>query len=300
MIKSQLTLKQLEAFVFVADFGTFRKAATALGTTQPNISVRIAALEETLGTILMHRDAGTIRLTEKGIELLAASRSVLRAAETVLKVAERTEMIQERLRLGVTELVASTWLHDFLRALKQAYPAVRVELTVNLSQELLQDLDAYQLDLAILNDVPASVPSEKITLGDYRYGWIATPDMVQELGARPKPLAMFTYPVMTHGRKTKASHALAEFAKREKLPTTQIVHSSSLTACLHMALDGMGIALLPQQLYKDRLASGELSEVDIGWLPDPLAFFAIYDKERAPIFVRDGAEIAARIAARTK
>ena len=45
MIKSRITLKQLEAFVFVVDLGSFRQAAVALGTTQPNISARIAALE---------------------------------------------------------------------------------------------------------------------------------------------------------------------------------------------------------------------------------------------------------------
>ena len=65
MIRNQITLKQIEALVYVADLGTFRKAAAALGTTQPNISVRIAAMEDTLNIVLMHRDAGAVRLTEK-------------------------------------------------------------------------------------------------------------------------------------------------------------------------------------------------------------------------------------------
>lgn len=63
MIKSQLTLKQLEAFAFVVDSGTFRAAASALGTTQPNISARITALETALDVILLIRDAGSLRLT---------------------------------------------------------------------------------------------------------------------------------------------------------------------------------------------------------------------------------------------
>ena len=52
-----LTLKQLQAFVRVADLGSFRKAAERLNTTQPNISSRIAALEDTLDTKLLYRDA---------------------------------------------------------------------------------------------------------------------------------------------------------------------------------------------------------------------------------------------------
>ena len=77
MIKSQITLKQLEAFVQVVDTGSFRKAAAALGTTQPNVSARIAALEKTLDVVLMHRDAGSVRLTPDGDTLVAAAREVL-------------------------------------------------------------------------------------------------------------------------------------------------------------------------------------------------------------------------------
>ncbi|MGB3690920.1 MAG: LysR family transcriptional regulator [Jannaschia helgolandensis] len=65
MIKSQITLKQLEAFAFVVDTGTFRAAATALGTTQPNISSRTAALETALDVALLYRDAGSVRLMRR-------------------------------------------------------------------------------------------------------------------------------------------------------------------------------------------------------------------------------------------
>ncbi|MGR3638602.1 helix-turn-helix domain-containing protein, partial [Alterinioella nitratireducens] len=67
MISNTLTLKQLEALVWVADLGSFRKAAAHLGTTQPNISARIAALEATLGFSLMARDAGSVEMTPRGL-----------------------------------------------------------------------------------------------------------------------------------------------------------------------------------------------------------------------------------------
>ena len=96
MIKSQITLKQLEAFCFVVDTGTFRAAAVALATTQPNISSRISTLETTLDMTLFHRDAGSVRLTEKGQDLLAHAREVLRASEALLESAGRQELIEER------------------------------------------------------------------------------------------------------------------------------------------------------------------------------------------------------------
>ena len=77
MIKSQITLKQLEAFAFIVDAGTFRAAASALGTTQPNISARINALEIALNVNLLIRDAGSVRLTADGEKILVKTREVL-------------------------------------------------------------------------------------------------------------------------------------------------------------------------------------------------------------------------------
>jgi len=54
-----INFKQIEAFVWVADLGSFRHAAERLNTTQPNISTRISNLEEMIGAKVMERDAGS-------------------------------------------------------------------------------------------------------------------------------------------------------------------------------------------------------------------------------------------------
>jgi len=136
VIKSRLTLKQLEAFAFVVDTGTFRAAAAALGTTQPNISARIAALESALNVILLIRDAGPLRLTTDGEKLLQKTREVLWAGEALIEEAGRQELI-------------GTWLQGFLRLMKDAYPALRIQLEVDLSTAIEARLMEGQLDLAL-------------------------------------------------------------------------------------------------------------------------------------------------------
>ena len=74
-----LNFKQIEAFVMVADLGSFRQAAERLNTTQPNISTRISNLEEMIGAKVMQRDAGSVRLTAKGRELLEEARHIIRS-----------------------------------------------------------------------------------------------------------------------------------------------------------------------------------------------------------------------------
>ena len=296
MIRNQITLKQLEALVAVADMGTFRKAATGLGTTQPNVSVRIAAMEETLGVVLMHRDAGSVRLTEKGAEILAAARDVLRSTETLLDVAKRRDLIDDRLRLGVSELVASTWLHGFLRALRKNYPALRVELTVDLSFEIENRLSEGLLDLAFLSEPFRTRTTGLVPLGSSRYGWVASPDLATGLCATPDIASIYKVGILTHARHTNASKALDAFLDEQGLRPDMVVHSNSLTSCLNMAIDGMGVALLPRPLFSGPLSTDRLVEIDHSWEPDPLHFFARYDEKRAPQFVAEAAALSAKVA----
>jgi len=293
VIKSQMTLKQLEAFVFVVDTGTFRAAASALGTTQPNISARISSLETALNTTLLIRDAGSLSLTTKGAALLEKARNVLWAGEALLEEAGRQDLIEERLRLGVTELVACTWLRDFLRRLNVVYPNLRVELQVDLSTVIDQRLSEGQLDLAFQTEPFKTNAYTSVPLGVEPYCWVARPDLVAALGQAPTMTDMFRHVVLTHAKHTQAGISLHRYAATHKLDVGQIVHSSALSACLPMVLEGLGVALLPKVLVRDDVTAGHLNEICTDWLPPPLSFFGRFAVQRAPLFVGKAAQIGA-------
>jgi DNA-binding transcriptional LysR family regulator len=82
-----LDIRQILAFLAVADLGSFRRAAERLNTTQPNISARIANHEARLGLTLMERDAGSVRLTGKGKALLGHARTVAVAVDGLVAAA---------------------------------------------------------------------------------------------------------------------------------------------------------------------------------------------------------------------
>lgn len=294
MIKSKITLKQLEAFAFVVDTGTFRAAAAALGTTQPNISARMAALESALDTRLLTRDAGSVHLTTKGQMLLEKAREVLWAGEALIEEAGRQDMIEERLRLGVTELVACTWLQEFLRLLKDAYPKLRLQLQVDLSSVIDTQLIEGQLDLAFQTHPFKTSSFHAEPLDQHSYTWIATPTLCADLPAQPKIADLFQNPILTHAKHTQAGHSLHAHAEACGLDRSMIVHSSSLSACLPMALEGLGIALLPETLVASDIAAGKLHSIKSDWLPDPLSFYARYAPHRMPLFVGKAAKLANR------
>ncbi len=295
MIKNQITLKQLEAFTFVVDMGTFRAAASALATTQPNISSRIATLEEALGTKLLYRDAGSVRLTAKGEALLEKTRTVLRATEALLEEADRQDLIQERLRLGVTELVACTWLQDFLRCLKQHYPNLSVELVVDLSGTIDEKLLEGQLDLAVQNGPFKTELDGTRELTGEDYVWVANRTLASALPEGRSVDRFFAFSVLTHARHTIAGHSLHAMAQERGLDAQKIVHSNALSACVPMVSEGLGIALLPRPLVQREIDSGALLELQSDWTAEPLRFFARYDPTRAARFVEHAAEIAAQL-----
>ena len=297
MIGNLFNLKQLEALVWVADLGSFRKAAQHLNTTQPNISARIAGLEQVLGVVLMQRDAGSVRMTEQGRAVLQEARRVLRCAEALVETAQRVDLIADRLRLGVTELIASTWLPDYLRRLKAAYPGVAVELTVDLSRNLDEGLEQNALDLAIQNAPFGNRATGSVALGQFGYAWVAEAKIAATLKGRCSVAELIPHSIITHARHTQAYDELAAYAAANGLATERIVPCNSLSFCPQMALDGLGVALLPSALLNRSEAGKRLVVLDVDWLPSPLRFAARFHRERAARMVEQAAGLAAEVSA---
>ena len=291
-----LNLKQLEAFVWVSDLGSFRKAADRLNTTQPNISSRIASLEAILNVTLMERDAGSVRLTSKGQELLLHARKVLRTTEELIEASDRAALYDGILKLGVTELIAHTWLRDFLKVLKVRFPNVLVELNVDLSINLVRDLFARSIDLAFQNGPFDRQVTGSKDLGSYPLIWVASPAIGLPAGEPVSPEQLTQHPILTHARDTRPyEQVVAHFGMRRNLPA-RLVPSNNLAACLNMAVDGMGVATLPAATVSGELAVGKLVQVNYDWVPDNLDFMAWYDAEKSPQFVAKAAELAGEIA----
>ena len=285
-----ITLKQLEALVWVADLGSFRRAAERLNTTQPNISTRIAALESQLGVTLMERDAGSVRLTAKGAELLGHARKVLGATEDLIAATGDSALLSGTLRLGVTEMIVHTWLRRFLNLLRQRFENLVVELTVDMSVMLEAGLVDRSIDLALQNGPFERVSSGEIDLGVYPSTWAASPEL--GLGGGMVTFEQIAaHPILTHARDTRYFREVSEHFRA----AARIVPSSNLAACQHMALNAMGIALLPEAMISRELREATLVPVAYGWRPEDMQFYARWDRERAASVVAAAAALAAEV-----
>ena len=270
------TLKQLETFVWVATLGNFRKTAEQLNTTQPTISMRISSLEDLLRVKLFERDTGSVRLTSKGQELLPYAEKVLRMADMFRERTENGMALSGVLRLGVSETIVHTLLPIFLSELHDQYPNIDVEITVDATINLRNDLVSRNLDLAFLMGPISEYRIGNIDLASFPLVWVVSPRLGVDTERTLKIDELVKYPILTYARITRP-HAEIEHHLRAhcELPV-RIFPSSSLAACLQMTCDGIGIGTLPRAVVEDRLADGSLVAVSCEWQPSDLDFTASF------------------------
>jgi DNA-binding transcriptional LysR family regulator len=130
-IKSGLGLRELQAVLAVAELGSFRRAAAALGYTQSALSHQVSALEAALGQPLFHRPGGraAVSLTPAGEAVCRRARRALSEVEAVAADAEqaaRGEIV--RVRVGVTQTAAAEIMPAALRVFRDDHPGVEVVL----------------------------------------------------------------------------------------------------------------------------------------------------------------------------
>src|SRR5256886_15767510 len=126
-IKSGLGLRELQAVLAIAELGSFRAAAAALGFTQSALSHQVSALEAALGQSLFDRPGGraAVRLTPAGEAVCRGARRALREVEAVAADAEQAARGESvRVRVGVTQTAAAEIMLAALRAFRDDHPGV--------------------------------------------------------------------------------------------------------------------------------------------------------------------------------
>src|SRR5436309_8813816 len=114
------SVRQLECVVAVADHGSFRKAAAALGISQPALSAQVQQVEELLGLQVFERDRRAVLVTSAGEDIIGRARLALEGIDGVLDAARRrSEPLVGPLRLGVIPTVAPYWLPALLPAVRK-------------------------------------------------------------------------------------------------------------------------------------------------------------------------------------
>ncbi len=265
--------KSIETFLWVVTLGSFRGAAQRLNTTQPAISQRIAQLEREIGVKLLNRDHRVASPTTSGRQLMVyAEKLIGLRSEMMAEVGDRSSM-RGVMRLGVAETIVHTWLSRLIKSVNTAYPNLSLEIEVDITPNLSARLLAQEIELAfVLGPLSASSVRNR-ALCDYPIGFLASPALGLGNGALTvHDLAKF--PIITFPRKTQPYEIVRSLFNRPDLPPIRLHASASLATVIHMAIEGLGIAVIPTAIVENELADGRLQLLSTDLKISPLTFSA--------------------------
>ncbi len=287
--------KNIETFVWVVTLGSFRGAAHKLNTTQPAISQRIAQLEDEMGVRLLQRDNRTVLPTPSGRQMMLYAEKLIGLRSEMLAAVRDRSAMRGVLRLGVSETIVHTWLSRLVKDVNTAYPNLSLEIEVDITPNLRARLLAQEIDLAFLLG-PLTAPTVRNrVLCDYPNGFLASPAL--KLGRKTMTahdLAQF--PIITFPRRTQPYELIRSLFNRSDLPSVRLHASASLATVIHMAIEGLGIAVIPTAIVENEIADGRLQLLKTDISIPSLTFSASWLASPDALAVELVAQIAVELA----
>lgn len=283
-----MNFDQLKTFLRVAKLGGVRKAAHEMNLSQPAVSARISALEEELGIKLFDRQKSGVVLTKEGLLLRSHAERVESYLSQIRAELTPSEEIKGTLRIGVAETIAQSWLSEFLSALRKNYPKLVVELSVDITLNLRDQLLSRNMDLVLLMGPLSEGNVENVILPSFKLGWFCHPTIGnKDLG---------TTPIISFSRLSRPYQELMSGLMSRYHEVGQIFPSTSLSTSFEMIASGIGVGVLPIRLAQRFIETNRLISFDPGWTPDDLIFTASYLNDPKDHVVSQVAKLAKKIA----
>jgi DNA-binding transcriptional LysR family regulator len=241
---------KLRIFHAVADAGSLTHAGDALHLSQSAVSRQIRSLEDSLNTVLFHRHARGLILTEQGELLFDATRSMNKRIDAATaRIRDSEEEVFGELRVTTTIGFGSLWLAPRLPKLYEKYPDLNIDLML---EERVLDLPMREADVAVRMKEPSQADLIRKKLMAIRMRLYASPEYLAQKGAPESIEDMADHRLICQN--PRAAQVSAGMVLVQHLLTYDI--HSTLTVnnyfgVLQGVLSGLGIGVLPDYVIQD-------------------------------------------------
>jgi len=244
----------LQAFLAVAESGSFSKAASQLYLTKSAVSKRIALLEEQLGSKLFDRIGRSISVTEAGNELLPRARDILLQFDDAKRAINNISSgeIMGTLSFAASHHISLHRLPNYLRRFSEECPDVELDLRFEESEVAYEGVLKGDLELALITLSPD--PDENI------HSEIIWDDLLQYVVSEDHPLAtsneitlaeLTAYNAILPGANTFTRSLVEQLFDQHDL-SLNVTMSTNYLDTIHMMVSiGLGWSLLPESLVGD-------------------------------------------------
>ncbi|MGE8318768.1 MAG: LysR family transcriptional regulator [Comamonas sp.] len=273
-----MTFKQLEALYWIAQLGGFAPAANHLHTSQSAISKRVHELEQLFDTELFDRSQRTARLTDKGEEMFVLAKKLLEQRDAAIEQFGKPSVVERRVRLGVTELTAMTWLPRLVSLIRRHYPKVILEPDVDDSLQLRDKLLADALDLAIVPETFADARMPHRVIGQVQSAWMCKPGVVQGGALWLHELAQ--HRMLVQGGNSGTGRAYDAWMKEQGVQPAEVIVVSNLVALTGFTVSGLGVSYLPRDCLSPLVVAGMLEVLQVTPPLPVVRYVAMHKGER--------------------
>jgi len=255
-----LPTELLRTFVKAVDLGNFTRAGEVVGRTQSAVSLQIRRLEEMLEVPLFQRGTPRGRLTEQGGLLLDYARRMLALNDEAVRSLRRPE-VAGAVRLGAPHEYSTELLPEILGKFALSHPNVMLEVSCDLSRNLLARMDKGEFDLVIaLHDDPSE--QEGIRLMIEPLAWVSSREHLR-YEARPLPLVAAPAPCLYRQR-------MLQHLGRQQRDWRIAYGSTSYEGIIAAVRAGLGVTVLAAStvpegvvVLGDREGFGALGALDL-------------------------------------
>ncbi|MGB3740118.1 MAG: LysR family transcriptional regulator [Pontixanthobacter sp.] len=272
-----VNLSLLRTFVTIADCGSFSGAAKRLLRGQSAISLQIKRLEDQFGVALLERGGKYVTVTQAGEAVYCDAVQMLRLNDEMVARIEAPELTGS-VRIGAPEDFATSHLQRVLSSFAHSHPRVTLEVTCELTLEVIERFAAGQLDLALIKREPGAlspIAAAGRTVWREPLVWAGAE---KEDFARQDPLRLVASPLPCVYR-SRAGDALRNAGRNWRVSYT----CGSLAGSLAAVRAGLGLAVLPKDMvpadiaivdpegkYLPKLADTEIALLEPGQISAPV------------------------------
>lgn len=273
-------LNDMALFVEVAKVRSFRRAAEALGMPNSTLSRRISGLEKAIGLRLLHRTTRKIELTEAGQLYFDRCKRIVEEAR--LAHEELGEMVAQPsglLRASLPVDFANIFLAPLIAEFATRYPGIRFEFDLTPRQV---DLVSEPVDVVIRMGEPpdSSLIARKLcSLRRYLY---ASPEYLGRVGEPGHPSELAERECLRLSAPRMDQWKLSNGDEKIEVRVDGRFQLNSVGMIRRLATLGLGIALLPEGVAADDVASGKLRRLLPQWHAQPIAVYALTETRLLP------------------
>lgn len=255
-----MEIRQLRAFIAIAELGTFTAGALRVHVTQAAISMQIRQLENELGAKLFVRAPRRVMLTEAGEQLLHRARQILRDHDAALdEIAELAGAERGRLRIGsASAKVTTDVLPKLLKEVRKQHARAEITVASGTSEALVQQILAGELDVAFVSlPVEARAINTERLIQDQLVA-IASP---RHPLAKQRTISAYTLAgekLILGERGGNTRRLIDQFFEQAGVALQISMELSRQAAIRRMVEEDMGVGIVPLQSVIEEVAKGRL------------------------------------------